>query len=465
MNTTIKSEAEVLLERGVSEFLAGQIVPAIETFRQSSRLNPRDQTAPANVVFVQDYGDEIGFERHQAIRAHWAERWNTTPQMSHAAKNWDEDRVLTVGYVSGDFCNHSASHCFGVVVNGHDRSRFRVNLYSMTQNPDPVTEAYRAKADIWRDVFHLSDNDMASMIHEDGVDILVDLSGFSGLNRLPVFARKPAPIQVTAWGHGGGTQLKAMDYHFADMTFIPLNQRHLFSERIWDLPCSITYQPPELIPPVLAPPCVKNGYITFGCLNRAQKATPDTLNRWARVLAAVPDSRLLLKSSGWDNPEYRMRVFEALDRYGVRRDRVVFRGTPTPQLMHLQAYSEVDIALDTHPQNGGVTTWEALWMGVPVVAMYGNQPSSRISASVLEAVGLGSLCSMDADGFVATAVDLALNKALLSHWRKGMRGRILCSSAGNPDLYRLAVEEAYRTMWTSKCREAKCGNYTSATEG
>jgi len=319
------------------------------------------------------------------------------------------------------------------------------------RNEDERSQDFKRLGE-WRPVSALSDEALAAQIRADRVDILVDLSGHSEGNRLLVFARKPAPVQVTAWGHATGTGMPAIDYFFSDAVSVPQSARPLFAETVYDLPCVIGFEAPGDAPPVAELPALTAkmaGRITFGCLNRFSKVTPAALELWARIVKAVPGSRLLLKDGALDEPALRERVRADLARLGLAPERVELRGA-TSRREHILGYSEVDIALDPFPQNGGITTWEALWMGVPVVAKLGASIPSRLSGAILVACGLREWAVESDEAYVAAAVGAASDLAALAQLRGGMRERILATPAGNPLRYAQAVEEAYRAFWKKR---------------
>jgi predicted O-linked N-acetylglucosamine transferase (SPINDLY family) len=410
----------------------------------------RPDLAPvhSNKIFVMDFTSDLGFEEHQLERRKYAQI--QSKRIPGDLKGYSNDRnpsrPLVLGYVSADFKHHSAAFCFGPVLRHHDAREFRVICYSGVRAEDEWTEAFRQLADPWQPVAGLSDDELAEQIRADGVDILIDLSGHSQGNRLPVFARKPAPIQVTAWGHGGGTGLSAVDYQFTDPVFIPERARPLFTERCFDLPCCITFEAPEEAPEVGGLPAEAQGCVTFGSLNRFSKVSPQVFDLWTQILDNVPGSRLLIKDVALGDPAVQQHILDFVEARGISADRIEMRG-PTPRLEHLAAYNRVDIVLDTFPQNGGISTWEALWMGAPVLAMLGNSPASRISGAILHALGEGEWVVESEAEYLQLAVEKAADLKALARFRAGIRTRIMASPAGNPERYTRAVEEAYRYMW------------------
>src|SRR5262249_12317788 len=252
---------------------------------------------------------------------------------------------------------------------------FEVICYSCSTIRDDITKDFQRVADRWVDAVQLSDEELAERVRADQVDILIDLSGHSGGNRLRAFARKPAPVQVTAWGHGTGTGLPTIDYLFSDPVTIPGAMRHLYAEKIYDLPCVIMSALPPIELPRGDPPVLTNGYITFGVFNRITKISDEALAVWARVLHGVPDARLLMKDGAYDDATLRDLMRQRFAALGIAGERIDFLGG-SPREQHLAAFVTADIALDPFPQNGGVSSWEALHMGVPVIAKLGQTAPS-----------------------------------------------------------------------------------------
>ena len=440
--------ADAYMNRAIALHGLGRHEEAIANYDKCLSIEPGHALANSNKIFVLDYVPRYGFEEHQAERHRYyeaqAKRFEGEAHTYLNAR--DPERPLVLGYVSADFRRHSAASCFGPVLRRHDRERFKVVCYSGVLEEDDWTRNFQGGADLWRKTVNVSDEELAAQIRADAVDVLIDLSGHSEGNRLLVFARKPAPVQVTAWGGGGGTGLPMIDYLFTDPVHIPAWARPLFAEKAHDLPCNITFEAAEDAPEVSDLPALRQGFLTFGCLNRTMKITPAALDLWAQILEALPDAKLLLKDGLLDDFQAQERMRGGFTDRGIDPDRLLLRGR-TSHREHLAAYGEVDIALDTFPHNGGITTWEALWMGVPVVTLPGNKPSSRISASILHALELDAWVAENEEGYLRLAVRQAANLDALQRFRQEIRARIAASPAGNPELYTRAVEAAYRSMW------------------
>jgi predicted O-linked N-acetylglucosamine transferase (SPINDLY family) len=431
--------------------VAGRTADAANGYRQSLSLNPSSPVAHSGLIFALDLLPGHAAEAH-AERRRWNERfgqiWLDRPA-AHANVT-DPARRLRVGYVSADFFNHSAASVFMPILRAHDRSEIELYCYSGATARDAINEEARALADVWHDVAHVSDDALEAQIRADQIGVLVDLSGHSAGNRLPVFARKPAPVQVTAWGYAASTGLDAMGYFLADPVVVPPEARASYSEQVIDLPGVLCYDPARYAPDVTPPPASARGYVTFGVFNRMPKMSPETLATWGRVLAAVPSSRLVVKTNGADASPGRAWLLEHLAAQGVSPERVTLLGG-TPHLEHLAAHGEVDLMLDTFPQSGGITTLDALLMGVPVVTLLGERVPGRASASFLTTLGLGDLAARSIDEYVELAARLAGDLDRLAQERTTLRERLLASPIGNVRAYTRLVEQVYRELWQGWC--------------
>jgi predicted O-linked N-acetylglucosamine transferase (SPINDLY family) len=356
-----------------------------------------------------------------------------------------------VGYVSADFRDHSAALVFGPVLRNHDKAAVEVFCYSCTSLRDSITDGLQRVADKWVDAWRMTDDQLAEQIISDRIDILVDLSGFTGGHRLRVFARKPAPIQVTAWGHATGDGMPEIDYLFSDPVSTPAEVRHLFAEKVYDLPCLLTIDaPPASVKPALQPPCLTNGYVTFGVFNRLEKISADSMRVWSQILEAVPQSRLMIKTGALSDAKLRQLLVERFAAHGVAPERIQCLGSTT-RSEHLATYDRVDICLDPFPQNGGVSTFETLQLGVPVVAKLGNSNASRAAGAILCSVGLHEWVTDSETRYADLAVKFASQPDYLSALRSELAARVLASPSGNTKNYTRAAEAAYRAIWQQYC--------------
>ena len=425
---------------------------AIASFRRALAVKPDDPTVHTGLIFALNFDAGATAEEQQAERARWHER-HARPFAGVARTHGnapDPRRRLRVGYVGPYFRHQAATYAFAGVLLCHDRERFEVICYSDTVKEDDVTARLQACAGAWRRTAELSDDQLAELIRSDDIDILVDLAGHMRGHRLLVFARKPAPIQVTAWGEPTGTGLKAMDYLLADPVLVPQVQRTLLAEQVIDLPNFLGYWTPETLPTPGALPALERGYVTFGSFNRAEKILNPVLRCWARILCALPESRLVLKDRLFANPNHRARIADVLAEEGIATERVTLLGS-SDRSAHFATYQTVDIALDPFPHGGGMTTLDALWMGLPVVTWAGPTISARLAAASLTAVGLTEFIAPNPDEYARVAIEKAADLDELVRLRASLRTRVADSPVGNPARYARAVETAYCQMWERWC--------------
>jgi predicted O-linked N-acetylglucosamine transferase (SPINDLY family) len=427
----------------------GEVDAAIAHMDRALAIKPDFQDAITKKIFTLDFAD-VDFAAHQAARRYWWEAVGSkiTRKRLHD-RILDPDRRIVVGYVSSDFRNHSAALIFMSLLRYYDRANFEVICYSCSGERDALTEECRSLVDGWVESAQLSDQELADRIESDQVDILIDLPGHTDGHRLNVFAARPAPIQATGWGHATGTGLLTMDYLFSDPVLIPQDVRHLFAEKVYDLPCFITMEPLRE-PHSLTPPMIRNGYVTFGVFNRVDKISDRALAVWSKLLQAVPESIIMIKHGALNEAFVRDNLIGRFVAHGVAADRVCCLGS-TPRAEHLAQFANIDISLDPFPQNGGVSTWESLQMGVPVVAKLGSGCSSRASGSIVKAAGLDDWVAEDDDGYLAIAERYASRPSELAALRAQLPSMMVNSEAGNPVLYVRRAEEAYRRFWRDYC--------------
>lgn len=435
----------------------GDAEQALRMYSNVFEFAPNSSNAHTNVLFTMNLlakvtQPAIYLESRRWGKQHAAARCIRRPYLNSPVPG----RRLRIGYVSGDFKLHPVSYHLKPVVEHHDRDNFEVYLYSNSCRFDEMTRKLAELSDQWRNIESLSDERVDEMIRLDGIDILIDLSGHTSLNRLLVFARKPAPVQASWIGYFNTTGMTSVDYLISDAVTIPYGEDRWFSEHIMRLPNGrFCYDPPGYAPDVAALPALRNGFITFGSFNKLTKVTPETVSLWSAVLRATPKSRIILKTVALGTDSVKNRLLEQFEQNGVDAGRIEVRNeSPHPQM--LAEYGDIDISLDTFPFNGGATTCEALWMGVPVVTLTGGTPISRQSASLLSSCGLAELLAADSrTDFIRNVLNLVENIDALAELRASLRERLAASPLCDGALFSRNLEQAYREMWQDWCSKQK----------
>jgi protein O-GlcNAc transferase len=430
---------------------------AVASLRQAIRLKPEDHTSHSGLLFTLNHLPDGDPEKILAGHQEWSDR-HARPVIDRIvthANDRSPDRRLRIGYVSGDFRRHSVGQFFIPLLENHDRRIVEIFCYANVQLPDEISDQIKGSCDVWRNIFSHDDDAVAEMVRSDAIDILVDLSGHTAGNRLRVFARKPAPIQVTYLGYANTTGMKAVDYRLTDALADPQGMTdHLNVEKLWRLPgCAWCCHPPEDAPDIQPR---GSGPITFGCFNAFAKINPKLTAIWAELLKRVPGSRLLLKSAGAGVGSARQRLAHQFAGHGIAVERIEMLGQIADPRRHLGLYQQVDVALDTCPYHGTTTTCEALWMGVPVVTLAGRTHVSRVGVSLLSCVGLPELIAQSAEDYISIATGLSGDLSRLAELRRTLRPRMLASPLMDAAGFARNVEAAYQQMWRNWC--AAVGN-------
>jgi protein O-GlcNAc transferase len=427
----------------------GRCDESLAAYRRAQALAPEDMRLGANLLHLLDVHPTAPPE--QTFREHrdWAARhFDAIAPIQRPERPRDPDRPLAIGYVSGDFCMHAAGFFIMPLLEASDGRAFTVTAYQTSAHVDELSGRMRERAARWRDVTRLSDDALAQQIVEDEIDILVDLAGISRDHRSAVFARRPAPVQITYLGYLGTTGLRTMDYRITDTHADPPEASDaVHTEKLLRLPrTQWCFEPPADAPAPLARGV--EGPVVFGAFNRLMKANPRVLETWAEILARVPDSQLVMV----DVPSERVRR-ELLSPFllrGIAEARVATHGRlPRAQFRELLRRSH--IGLDTFPYNGGATICEALWLGVPVVTRAGNHGFARTGASVLANVGLPDLVAQSDADYVDIAVALAAERARLAALQEGLRDRMRGSPLLDAPAFTRDLETAYRKVWHEYC--------------
>ncbi len=497
----------------------GRVEEAVRYFRRSLQINPQMHAVRSNMLLTMHYS--TAFSPMQIYQEHreWERQFHAlhparlvdTSQPSEAAKvvevedesvaveattrmpavpspdqlggqadlpsrggrEWGRgmERSLRVGYVSADFRSHSVADFLESLWKNHrrrasaaqvpersERPPFEIYAYSDVAHPDTVTERLRNYCDVWRDIRRLETQAVVQLIRQDRIDILIDLAGHSANNRMPVFAMKPAPLQVTWLGYPDTTGLSTVAYRLTDRWADPEGlTESLHSEQLWRLPRGfLCFQPTPGGPEVGPLPSGQGKTLTLGCFNNFAKLNPPLIESWAEILRQLPQARLLLKATVLGQEYARRAMQEYFDQAGLDAQRVQLIGSEPDFFRHLAWYHEVDLALDTFPYHGTTTTCEALWMGVPVITQAGKVHCSRVGVSLLHQLGLESLVAKDRGEYIDKVVTLANDTAQLADLRRSLRGRMQASALLDDVGFTRDFETALWTMWqrsiASDCR-------------
>lgn len=446
------NSAELHSNLGIVLQKLGDIPGAIASFRQALQLRPKSANAYRNLLsallFDPRTSPEALFAEHRRFGALFS---RPRPDTGWSTSR-DPERRLRIGFVSSDFHDHPVARNLMPVLHDLDRSAFEVFLYSANPAADGVTAQIRAMADGWRQIAGEPDEAAAACIHADGIDILLLLAGRFDRNRPLIATYRPAPIQVSF--HDPATSgLDAIDYLLSDRSLTPRHTAEQFVERVFCLPHFYVHPPLSSAPPTEAPPFRRNGFVTFGSCNKPSKLNDDVLRTWAELLRRVPESRLLLKyRNQFVSPAVQERVTAAMRAVGVDPKRVQMPGETESFARHLRSYNAIDVALDPFPFTGSTTSFEALWMGVPVISLAGEVMAARWTAAMLHALDLDELVAHTADEYIGLAARLAGDPPALERFHSTLRARIesspLCDGRGRAR----QIGRFLRAAWRRWCR-------------
>lgn len=449
-----EKSAEAYRALGESLREQGRMVEALASFTRAIELAPRDARAYQGLLFVQNY-ISAGSPQDALAASRAFDAMVAQPTPPAFANTPQPDRRIKVGFVSADFRTHPVGQFFGHLLEHFDRAQLDITLFANQSTSDETTQRMKAAADGWEGIHRADDDAAEALIRERGIDILIDLSGHTGGNRLALFARRPAPVQMTWLGYSGTTGLSAIDYIIADASVIPPADTANYSEIPLRLPASyLCYAPPRfsgLVPPVAPTPALKNGFVTFGSYNNIYKMSDGAVAVWSQLLHAVPTAKLLLKAAPLRNDDGRRAVEQRFVAHGIDAERLILRAPVGSHLAHFESYGDLDIAVDPFPYNGTTTTCDALWMGVPLVTIDGDRFISRVGASLLRTVGLRDLVAANAVQFVEIAARLAADVQRIQQIRSGLRSALVSSPLGDAKTFASHFEAALREAWQRWC--------------
>jgi len=432
----------------------GQVATGVKYFERALRGNPESTRLQSNLLFVLNYAEIL--TREQLFKRHkeWGARHEATCKIEWRAhcNSLLPERRLRVGYVSGDLRNHAVAFFVEPLLRRHDPEQVAVYCYdTSTFQEDDVAARLRSYGHTWRKVGTSSDAAVDEAIRADEIDILVDLSGHTVLNRLTVFARKPAPVQATWLGYLGTTGLSTMDYRITDAYLDPPGTTEGYhTEQLLRLPNAACFTPPADAPSVGELPAIRNRIVTFGSINQWSKVNDDVRATWAELLRAVPNSRLVVVAPGGRNPQFAAEVAKGFASHGIETRRIDVRATMRYH-QFLELFHDIDVTLDPFPYGGGTTTMHSLWMGVPVVTLGGKSAFARNSVGPLMETGLHDLIAGSHQDYVQRAVSAAADTIRLRDIRWALRARLVDSPLLDQVLFVRRMEEAYRDVWRRYC--------------
>jgi predicted O-linked N-acetylglucosamine transferase (SPINDLY family) len=437
---------------GVLYIKLGRLVEACNCFERAIELDPDHDLSYNNLAFCYTAREDVTptevFARHSRFGEHFERP--LTPLWPKHENSKDPNRQLRVGFISGDFCHHAVANFIEPLL-AHLSQDSSLSLYAYSNTPmrDHVTERIRKQFGTWHHIFGKKDDDVAELVRDDRIDILIDLAGHTAHNRLLTLARKPAPVQACWIGYPGTTGLSAVDYFIADRFWVPSEQfRNQFTEKIVYLPAVAPFLADQMSPPVNHLPALHKGYVTFGSFNRVDKLRREVIALWSELLHAVPNSRLLI--GGMPGDGSRGKFTEWFAEHGIATERIEFRARASVPV-YLQQHHHVDICLDSFPYSGLTTGLHSLWMGVPTITLPGQTVPGRSGLTAMSHVGLESFVATNKQDYVRRAVAVATDLPALAALRAGLRARCGQSPMFRPQLIADSAASALRVMWQRWC--------------
>jgi predicted O-linked N-acetylglucosamine transferase (SPINDLY family) len=427
----------------------GRLDEALACYLRALDIRPDFLTAQSSMLFTMNYHSGMDSSRHLAEARRYGQMV-TAKVGSRQFTSWrcqPDPARLRVGFVSGDLRNHPVGFFLEGLLAQINPATVELLAYTTTYLEDDLTTRVKPCFSHWKQLSGLDDESAARQIHKDGVHLLLDLSGHSAKNRLPVFAWKPAPVQASWLGYFATTGVEAIDYLLADSTSIPDTMRSQFTERVCYLPDTrLCFTVPHYDIPVSTLPALKNGFITFGCFQNLTKLSEQTLKLWGIIFSEIPNARLHLQTSQLDAASLRHFTLQRLNRHGIVPERVILHPAVSRE-SYLAAHAGIDLILDTQPYTGGTTTCEALWMGVPTISLAGNNMISRQGASLLHAAGLNGFIASSEVEYITTAITIANDIQRLAALRYGLRDYVQVSPLFDTQRFARNLEKAFWKMW------------------
>jgi len=427
----------------------GQLEAAVKGFEQALAIKPDYAKAQSNRLFTFNYSPNC--EPDFCLKE--ARKFGALCRKKAAARFSDfqcspAPKQLKIGLVSGDLRKHPVGYFLESVLSALTDQNLELIAYTTHPKFDDLSARIKPFFSGWKALFGLTDEGAAKLIHDDGIHILIDLSGHTAHNRLPVFAFKPAPVQVSWLGYGATTGLKEIDYIIADDNVLPPQIEDQFSEQIWRLPSTyLCFTPPNTAIKINKLPALHHNHITFGSFNNLAKINDSVIVLWGKVLFSIPNSRLILKTKQLKNLSVCENILQKFSTYGIERNRIILKEPIPEREKHLATYNEIDIALDPFPYCGVTTSFEALWMGVPVLTLQGNTLVSNQGVGILMNAGLAHWIAHDEDDYLAKAINFSSNLKQLASIRSGLREQVLASPLFDAKQFSVDYKNALWSMW------------------
>lgn len=421
---------------------SGNINEAIEVYEKALTIDPQNKVALSNLLLAIHYSTKSNdyiYNKHL--------EWDNTQNDLNENYNISIKQKINIGYISGDFRKHSVSYFIEPILANHDKNIFNIFCYSDVINPDPVTIKLKHYSDTWRPIYKLNNKELRTIIKKDNIDILIDLSGHTASTRLELFAHRSAPIQITYCGYPDTTGLSNMDYRITDNIADPEGSDKFYTEKLIRMKkCFLCYRPAKDTPKIIPTPAIENGYITFGSFNHLSKLSDETIELWSKLLIKNKNFHLILKAKQFTDEKVKDTIINKFVKHGVAFNNIKLISHVSGHKEHLACYNQIDIALDPFPYNGTTTTCEALWMGVPVISLYGYNHAGRVGGSLLTNIGLKSLVTKDEESFIKTALFLSDDINRLNSLRMGLRQTLINSPLCDAKNFANELEEVFKSL-------------------
>lgn len=444
---------------GYCLMMQSQFHEAATYFRQAIVLDPQQVLPYTQLLFCLCFDTHAFPETYLKDATKLGQLWQSmsTPYTQWICSPPNKTQPLRVGLVSGDFGNHPVGFFLETVIK--ELHNTQIELFAYSNRPesscDELTKRIQPYFNKWHNIRLLNDQQASAQIHEDGINILIDLAGYTADSRLSLFAWRPAPVQVSWLGFFASTGLSFMDFFIADSMSVPEKNQSYFTEKVWYLPeTRLCFSPPaiDISQDLSTLPALKNGFITFGCFQNLSKLNDTMLKHWATILNNCPQSKLLIKNNQIANLSVKAELLERLNTLGIKTENLILE-EGSPRAQYLEAYSKVDFMLDTFPYPGGTTTCEALWMGVPTLTLAGNTLLERQGAAMLSCAGLNDWIASNEDEYLQKATAFAHSIQHLSQLRSTIRDKMTISPLVDANLFARNLNSAFHSMWQEKMQQ------------